>query len=96
MLYGIGQGNRAGPAFWLSKLIVMFMVLDTLNSGMQFRSPNKSRTYKSTGMGYVDDVTLGCTTINETRNEEIKSIVPTEEKNTVKTIISMGQNWEKY
>ena len=95
MLYGIGQVNGAGPDFWVSKLIVMFMVLDTLNSGMQFRSPNKSRTYKSTGMGYVDDVTLGCTTINETSNEEIKLIIPIEEENTVKTITSMGQNWEK-
>jgi len=95
MLYGIGQGNGAGPAFWLSNLIVMFMVLDTLNSGMQFRSPNKSRKYKSTGMGYVDDVTLGCTTTNETSNEEIKLIIPIEEENTVKTITSMGQNWEK-
>ena len=72
MLYGIRQGNGDGPAFWLSNLIVIFMVLDTLNSGMQFRSPNKSRTYKSIGMGYVDDVTLGCTTINETSNEDIK------------------------
>ena len=27
-LYGIGQGNGSGPAFWLSNLIVMFDVLD--------------------------------------------------------------------
>ena len=54
-LYGIGQGNGAGPAFWLSNLIVMFFVLDSLCKGMNFVSPNGKKHHKSTGLGYVDD-----------------------------------------
>ena len=61
MMYDIGQGNDAGPAFWLATLIVMFFVLDDLCHGMSFTSPSGNTTHRSTGLGYVDDVTLGTT-----------------------------------
>ena len=72
LLYGIGQVNGAGPAFWLSNLIVMFFVLDKLCSGMRFSSPWGDTSSKSTGIGYVDDVTLGCATDDcRVENDEI-------------------------
>ena len=58
-LYGIGQGNGAGPAFWLSNLIVMLTILNEVCKGMRFKSPWKRNSYKSMDLGYVDDVTLG-------------------------------------
>ena len=95
ILNGIGQGNGAGPAFWLSNLIVMFFVLDSLCKGMNFMSPNGKKHHKSTGLGYVDDVTLGCTADCLTdNNDEIGQVSEQEELNVTKSIINMGQKWE--
>ena len=37
-LFGIGQGNGAGPATWLSHSIVMFQILSDMNEGIVFFS----------------------------------------------------------
>ena len=95
MLYGIGQGNGAGPAFWLSNLVVMFFVLDSLCKGMGFTSPWGGKKYKSCGLGYVDDVTLGCTAVdNVVDNDDIIIATESEEKQVMKEITNMGQIWE--
>ena len=95
-LYGIGQGNGAGPAFWLSNLIVMFSVLDTVCHGMKFRSPWKKRKHKSTGMGYVDDVTLGCTARSyDVKNDDVLEEIPHEEASVMRDIGTMSHNWEE-
>jgi len=96
ILYGIGQGNGAGPAFWLATLIIMFVVLDQLSDGMTFDSPNGKLTHKSTGMGYVDDVTLGTTAkFNpKVNNNNIKDYSEQEEDEVHKEITKIGQNWE--
>ena len=60
-LFGIGQGNGAGPATWLSHSVVMFQVLSDLNDGIIFFSPNGEVKFQSPGTGFVDDVTLGVT-----------------------------------
>ena len=94
VLYGIGQGNGAGPAFWLSHLVVMFCVLDTLSHGIQFRSPSGKTTHKSPGMGFVDDVTLGCTHSNPNKSNdmvELKKDVGTE---VLRQITNSAQHWE--
>ena len=93
MLYGIGQGNGAGPAFWLATLIVMFFVLDDLCHGMSFTSPSGNTTHRSTGLGYVDDVTLGTTTQNNKKisNDEIVQNTEDEENKVHKDITKMGQ-----
>ena len=94
MLYGIGQGNGAGPAFWLSNLIVMFLVLETLCVGMRFQSP-WGVLYRSIGLGYVDDVTLGCTSSQKVKNDEVKAICEEEEREIIETISDIGQKWEE-
>ena len=93
-LYGIGQGNGAGPAFWLSNLIVMFTILNEVCKGMRFKSPWKRNSYKSMGLGYVDDVTLGCTTQSEVGNEDIIHTTVQEEQEVIEEITAMGQTWE--
>ena len=60
-LFGIGQGNGAGPSTWLSHSIVMFQVLSDLNEGVIFFSPDGEVKFQSPGTGFVDDVTLGVT-----------------------------------
>ena len=96
LLYGIGQGNGAGPAFWLSNLIIMFMVLDTIWKGMVFSSPSGKITHQSSGMGYVDDVTLGCATKRPSvPNDEIIETSIEEEEEVIREITSMGQTWEQ-
>ena len=95
-LYGIGQGNGAGPAFWLSHLVVMFYVLDTLAYGICFKTPQGDVEHRSTGMGFVDDVTLGCTEKNPIKNND--DILETDNdrtKKVCKQITSMAQHWEK-
>ena len=96
MLYGIGQGNGAGPAFWLATLIVMFCVLDELCIGMSFTSPWGTSTHRSTGLGYVDDVTLGTTTnvSDDANNDDIIQMTEDEEHQVHKNMTVMGQNWE--
>ena len=96
ILYGIGQGNGAGPAFWLSNLVVMFWVLDSMCHGMQFKSPLSSVFHKSTGLGYVDDVTLGTTTKNGSsiNNDDIIENTKREEVEVHKDISTMGKSWE--
>ena len=93
-LYGIGQGNGAGPVFWLSNLIVMFTILNEVCKGMRFKSPWKRNSYKSMGLGYVDDVTLGCTTQSEVGNEDIIHTTVQEEQEVIEEITAMGQTWE--
>ena len=96
ILYGIGQGNGAGPAFWLSTLIVMFTVLDKLCNGMTFTSPCGDKHHKSSGLGYVDDVTLG-TTVTENpnlNNDNIHEYSDEEEGQVHAEISNIGQNWE--
>ena len=95
MLYGIGQSNGAGPAFWLFNLVVMFFVLDSLCKGMGFTSPWGRNKYKSCGLGYVDDVMLGCTAVdNVVDNDDIIIATESEEKQVMKEITNMGQIWE--
>ena len=95
-LYGIGQGNGAGPAFWLSTLIVMFTVLDQVSGGFQFLSPNRETRHESNGMGFVDDVTLGCTeNEDEVDNNAITEREEYAERAVLHDITSMAQNWEK-
>ena len=96
LLYGIGQENGAGPAFWLSNLIIMFAVLDIISTGMQFTTPNGNEKSKSTGMGFVDDVTLGCTSDQgRIDNDEIKAESNQNERQVVQKITRMAQDWER-
>ena len=96
MLYGIGQGNEADPAFWLSHLIVMFFVLDKITHGIQFKSPRDDINHKSSGMGFVDDVTLGCTENNSIEtNEEIQERDDEKRIRVCNQITEMAQHWEK-
>ena len=69
-LFGIGQGNGAGPATWMSDSIVMFQVLSDLNDGIIFVSPDGETNFKSPGTGFVDDVTLGITENNDDSDED--------------------------
>ena len=95
MMYGIGQGNGAGPAFWLSNLIIMFFVLDSLCDRMRFKSPWGGELYKSNGLGYVDDVTLGCTADSEgVDNDNIEDVTVEDEKKVIRDITYAGQVWE--
>ena len=95
LLYGIGQGNGAGPAFWLANLIIMFCVLETLCIGMGFSSPWGTLIHESCGLGYVDDVTLGCTADSgQVDNDDIIATVATEEIEVVQRISDMAQKWE--
>ena len=95
MLYGIGQGNGAGPAFWLSNLIVMFFVLDTMCSGMRFQSPWGGHKHQSNGLSYVDDVTLGCTADDDNvDNDDIVDVTGMEERQVIRDITYAGQVWE--
>ena len=87
-LFGIGQGNGAGPATWLSHSIVMFQVLSDINDGIIFFSPNGEARFKSPGTGFVDDVTLGVTADMED-NEDVR------EDNLVKNINQIATYWEK-
>ena len=95
-LFGIGQGNGAGPAFWLSNLIIMFTVLDKLCKGMRFSSPFQDVSHVSTGLGYVDDVTLGTTAdkVNND-NDEIRNNADVEEQMVHREISKIGQTWEQ-
>ena len=95
-LYGIGQGNGAGPAFWLTTLIIMFNVLDKVCKGIRFRSPDGNTTHKSTGLGYVDDVTLGATAGDEQEvtNDEVRETAMEEEEKVHAAITITGQHWE--
>ena len=96
LLFGIGQGNGAGPAFWLTNLVVMFFVLETMCRGMGFRSPWKKLTHRSPGLGYVDDVTLGCTLEEgDIGNDEVIDVSNDEERRVVSEISDMGQRWEE-
>ena len=96
ILYGIGQGNGAGPEFWLSHLVAMFFVLDKLTFGMLFSSPNGKIVHKSSGMSFVDDVTLVCTDeIPIINNDEILENDTHRDKRVCAQITKMTQHWEK-
>ena len=63
---------------------------------MKLASPWKNKTHKSTGMGYVDDVTLGCTTNTpDIDNDNVVDMCETEEVQVVQDITKMGQSWEQ-
>ena len=47
------------------------------------------------GAGYVDDVTLGCTSTIECDNESILDSIPAEETEVIRDVEDMGQKWEK-
>ena len=62
---------------------------------MTFATPNKELKNKSTGMGFVDDVTLGCTSDTvPTDNDNIKETANTIETEVIEKITKMGQAWE--
>ena len=62
---------------------------------MTFATPNKELKNKSTGMGFVDDVTLGCTSDTvPTDNDNIKETANTIETEVIEKITEMGQAWE--
>ena len=93
-LFGIGQGNGAGPAYWLSTLVVMFNVLDKICNGIRFQSPMGAK-YTSTGLGYVDDVTLcASSSIDGIDNDEIKERGEMEEEEVFEEIKKIGDAWE--
>ena len=94
-LYGIGQGNGAGPAFWLSHLIVMFAVLETLSNGIHFTSPSGKASHKSPGMGFVDDVTLGCTLRNQNKTNNAPLLKEDVGHRVLNQITKIAQHWEK-
>ena len=85
LLHGIGQGNGAGPALWLSHLIVMFDTIQKYCKGWIFSSPNQEVTFESPGVGYVDDVTLG--TCNKNEDETPQSLI--------QRINNIAAFWEK-
>ena len=87
-LFGIGQGNGAGPATWLSHSIVMFQVLSDLNDGIVMSSPDGKIQFNSPGTGYVDDVTLGATANDEDADGE-------REENLIMNINTIAKYWEK-
>ena len=87
-LHGIGQGNGAGPALWLTHLTVMFEVLSKLTTGYQFKSPDGETNFESPGTGFVDDVTLGATA-NQHEERESK------EASLITKINRIASCWEK-
>ena len=93
-LFGIGQGNGRRPDFWLSHLIVMFWILDELTHGIQFKSPTGRCSHKSLGMGFVDDVTLGCTRKYETEDNNKIFEEDDQGKEVLIQITDMAQKWE--
>ena len=74
----------------------MFIVLDQLSDGTTFKSPCGKTTHKSTGMGYVDDVTLGTTAKHnpEVNNDNIKDYSEQGEDEVHREITKIGQSWE--
>ena len=53
----------------------MFCVLDSLTHGIRFTSPKGDIHYKLSGVGFVDDVTLGCSDeITIMDNDEVVEI----------------------
>ena len=87
-LHGIGQGNGAGPALWLSHLIVMFWTLEKHLPGWAFTSPDGLTTFDSPGTGFVDDVTLGASADETLEYED-------QEEHLVGTISKIASYWEK-
>jgi len=87
-LFGIGQGNGAGPATWLSHSVVMFQVLSDLSDGIIFVSPDGETNFTSPGTGFVDDVTLGVTANDDDEDED-------REQNVIVNITSIATYWEK-
>jgi len=75
----------------------MFFVMDTLVHGFQFTNPSRKSKYKSVGMGFVDDVTLGCTEIKQNREKGISKIdnITVSTQNVTSQIQDTAQTWEK-
>ena len=88
-LYGIGQGNGAGPAIWMSHINVMFNVLEKLCTGIKLTSPDGTNTFSSVGTSFVDDSTLGATAPNESMDEKRS------EGELVRHINNLATKWEK-
>lgn len=57
--YMIRQGNRGGPAMWISHLTVMFAALSSVFWGFAVTCIQQLQQVTTVGAGYVDDVTLG-------------------------------------
>ena len=94
-LYGIGQGNGSGPAFWLSNLVDMFDTMEKLNVGIKDINPARTMVHKSLGMGFVDDVTIGCSSrSNNEDNDRIEQMENDEEQRVIEDITTMSQKWE--
>ena len=87
-LFGIVQGNGAGPATWLSHSIVMFKVLSDINEGIGFFSPDKKVKFQSPGTGFVAYVTLGVTA-------DMEDDVYITEINIIENINTIARYWEK-
>ena len=74
----------------------MFCVLDKLCRGMIFSSPYGKSYHRSTGLGYVDDVTLWATIQHnsDVNTDKIREYSGLEEKQVHQDISERGQNWE--
>ena len=75
----------------------MFFVMGTLVNGFQFTNPTRKSKYKSVGMGFVDDVTLGCTETVQNREKGISKIdnITVSTQNVTSQIQDTVQTWEK-
>lgn len=63
---------------------------------MVFQSPANKTVSQSPGLGYVDDVTLGCASDEvEVDNDNIPGHAKLEEQVVIDQITDKGQRWER-
>lgn len=73
----------------------MFKVLDNMCQGMSFVSPLSKKDHRSSGIGYIDDITLGATATSQ--HEDNDKILENDEQEIIevhRNISEMEQTWE--